>query len=567
MSRLPVRALSVACAIGVGAGVTAYATSRPAVANESDAVRHVLLLSVDGMHQADLDWYVSHHPNSALASLVSHGAEFTHAQTPVPSDSFPGMTAQVTGGNPSSTGIFYDDSINRALWPAGSTSCTAPAPGAEVAYFENADKNPSSLDAGQGGLGTLPDNILNMTGNPTTLLDPAKLPLNSACQPVYPHQYIKVNTVFEVIHQADMLTAWSDKHAAYELLNGPSGKGIDDLFTPEINSQVPGAPAGKDWTSDNAYTRQYDGYKVQAVINEINGRDHSGKLHPGTPAIFGMNFQTVSTGQKLALSKLDGNLVGGYVHDTSGNLVPGKLLTIALDFVNAKIGDVLAALQARHLDRSTAVILSAKHGQQPMDLAQLKRIDDGAVIDALNAQWASAHPERVQPLVPTSTLTGNPWAINDDGMLLWLADRSSVATDFAKNFLLNHSGTSNEGLAYTASGLKTVYAGEAAADYFNVPPGDSRVPDIFAIAQDGVVYTGGTKKIAEHGGAHAQDRNVPLVVSAATVEQGMVNDDSVETTQIAPTILNLLGLDPNALKAVQIEHTRTLPLGEGKSQG
>jgi len=40
-----------------------------------------------------------------------------------------------------------------------------------------------------------------------------------------------------------------------------------------------------------------------------------------------------------------------------------------------------------------------------------------------------------------------------------------------------------------------------------------------------------------------------------------VVDASVETTQIAPTILQLLGLDPSQLQAVHIEHTEALPLG------
>jgi hypothetical protein len=43
-----------------------------------------------------------------------------------------------------------------------------------------------------------------------------------------------VNTVFEVLRNHGLRTAWSDKHPAYEILNGPSGKGIQDLFTPEI---------------------------------------------------------------------------------------------------------------------------------------------------------------------------------------------------------------------------------------------------------------------------------------------------------------------------------------------
>ena len=75
----------------------------PAAAGHQTTAQHVLLLSVDGMHQSDLDFYVTAHPSSALAKLVHKGAEFTQAQTPVPSDSFPGMVAQVTGGNPSST--------------------------------------------------------------------------------------------------------------------------------------------------------------------------------------------------------------------------------------------------------------------------------------------------------------------------------------------------------------------------------------------------------------------------------------------------------------------------------
>lgn|GEM_PF-971326 len=115
--------------------------------------------------------------------------------------------------------------------------------------------------------------------------------------------------------------------------------------------------------------------------------------------------------------------------------------------------------------------------------------------------------------------------------------------------------------AYTASGLKTIYAGAAAGAYFHVAKGDARVPDLFGISQYGTVYTGGHGKIAEHGGANPQDRNVPLVVSGEPVEH-LVNNSTVETTRIAPTILRLLGLNPNALKAVQIEGTRALPLGD-----
>jgi hypothetical protein len=541
-------------AVSAVIGATAIPTGWHAASADDDKqghAKHVLLISVDGLHQTDLSWYVKQHPHSALADLVGGGVEFTRAKTPVPSDSFPGMVGQVTGGNPSSTGIYYDDSYNTALLPAGTTSCAGVKPGVEVTYFEAADINLHSIDAGQ-GLAGLPGSILQLTGNPDTLINPAALPVDPAtCKPVYPHSYIKVNTVFEVARAAGLRTAWSDKHPAYEVLNGPSGTGVQDLFTPEINSDAPSLGSSNDWTKVNSLTQQYDSYKVQAVINEINGFDHSGTTKLGVPAIFGMNFQTVSTAEKLPISDC---MTGGYLAD---GVTPGPLLAVALDYINAQVASFQAALAAQHLDRDTVIILSAKHGQSPDTPAALTRIPDGPILDALNAAWLAKHPAATQPLVAMS--------VNDDGMLIWLSDRSETATDFAKSFLLGLSGVGNDingnPKAYTHAGLAKVFAGEAAAGYFHVRPGDPRVPDIFGVAQYGTVYTGGHGKIAEHGGANPQDRNVPLVVSGGPIDGHEVEGDQVETTQIAPTILRLLGLDPNALQAVRMEHTRALALG------
>ena len=292
MTRLRFRVLAVLATAGLAGVVVA---AQPTSADER-AARHVLLISVDGLHQTDLAWYVKKNPNSALARLVSEGVTYTNAQTPFPSDSFPGMVAQVTGGNPKTTGVYYDDTWNHALLPAGTTSCAGVAPGVEVTYFEQLDKNPLSMDAGQ-GLAGLPDSILNLTSDPNQLIDPTQLPVDpKTCKPVYPNQYLKVNTIFEVARAAGLRTAWSDKHPAYQILGGPSGTGVQDFFTPEINSNASVSGAA-DWTKDNALTQVYDSFKVQAVINEINGFDHSGKTRVGTPAIFGMNFQTVSTAE------------------------------------------------------------------------------------------------------------------------------------------------------------------------------------------------------------------------------------------------------------------------------
>src|SRR5262249_9016782 len=111
-------------------------------------VQHVLLISVDGLHQSDLAWYIQTHPQSTLAGLASKGVDYSDASTPFPSDSFPGMVGLATGGNARSTGIYYDDTWNHNIFPAGTTNCSGPAPGAEVTYFEALDLNLGALDAG-----------------------------------------------------------------------------------------------------------------------------------------------------------------------------------------------------------------------------------------------------------------------------------------------------------------------------------------------------------------------------------------------------------------------------------
>jgi hypothetical protein len=532
----------------VAAGSALWSVGPAAAADDHrrpQNTRHVLLISVDGLHEQDLAWFVGHHPDSSLAALSRAGVSYDHARTPFPSDSFPGMLAQVSGGTPKTTGVYYDDSYNRALLPAGTTNCAGARPGTEVTYFEQLDRDPSALDAGQ-GLAGLPGQILHMTGSPEQVIDPAQLPVDPAtCQPVYPHQYVKVNTVFEVARAHGLGTAWSDKHPAYDLLQGPSGTGVQDLFTPEINSTADAA--GDDWTAVNRLTQQYDGYKVQAVLNEIDGYDHSRSVKLGTPAVFGMNFQTVSTAQKLPRS--DGQ-PGGYLAD---GVTPGPVLAGALSYVDAQIGRFRAELTARGLADRTTIIVSAKHGQSPTVPSQLTRIPDGPILDALNAAWVAAG--HTGPLVAFS--------IDDDAMLVWLTDHSQAAADFAAAFLAGHSGTGNDITGapkpYTRSGVATFYAGTAAAQFIGVSHDDPRVPDLIGIAQQGVVYTGKQGKIAEHGGDAPADRDVPILVSGPGTDHGRTISAAVSTAQIAPTILRLLGIAPGELQAVRAEHTTVLP--------
>ena len=563
MSRM--KALRPARSLLRAAVVAAVLAPACVLARDIEPVKHVLVISVDGLHQSDLDSYVATHATSNLARLVNEGASYANARTPFPSDSFPGLTAIVTGANPKSAGVYYDDSWNRRLLPAGTTQCAGVAPGVEVTYFEQLDLNLNSIDAGYGvgdlsNFAAIQQNIFKMPKQARAAIDPTQLPVDPAtCQGVYPHSYLRVNTMFEVAKQHGLHTAWSDKHVAYDLVNGPSGAGVDDLFAPEINSLVPGA-GGDDWTKDNLNTQFYDSLKVQAVLNWAQGRDHDGTPDPaGEPAIFGMNFQTVSTAQKLNFSHFtgDGGVkgLGGY---GAGGSVAGPVLSGALDFVDAELGKMLNAIDPR----DTVVIISAKHGQSPVDRSKLRLIDDGEVVNAVNAAWAAAHPSAA-PLVS--------FAIDDDGMLLWLSDRSPAATGFVKSFLWSYvpqkaggSDANGQFVDFSGtvqhSGLRQIYAGEEAADFIGVPLNDDRVPDVIGIAQVGTVYSSPTKikKIAEHGGDAVQDRHVPIVVWGAGVSHVRI-DAPVETAQIAPTVLRALGLPLHELDGVRLEHTRPLP--------
>ncbi|HEX2730138.1 MAG TPA: alkaline phosphatase family protein [Polyangiaceae bacterium] len=452
----------------------------------SKPIEHVLLLSIDGFHERDLTRYVNDKPDSTLARLLAVGAHYSNVRAPFPSDSFPSVLAWATGGTPRSTGVFYDISFDRSL-AAPDSDCSVR--GTVVDFSEVVDVDASRLDGG--GI------------NPHALpRDPDR-----KCAPVYPHDYLRTNTIFEVLHEASKRTAWSDKHLSYEILNGPSGVGVDDAFNPEI-----AAIDSKALSS----VKDYDDSKVQALIQQIHGLDHAGAA-ASVPAFFGMNFQAVSTMQK----------VFGYV-DSSG--APSDTLASAIDGVDASLGTLVDQLYAAKLWDSTLLVITASHGQSPIDPALTQRLSPSTI------------PDLVEQLSP-----GLLSAITQDAVaLLWLSD-SSRAGDVAQT-LGDHADL---------AGIDHVLYGKDLSQMFG-DAGDSRIPDVVVVVKDGTIYTDSGKKIAEHGGDSDDDRHVALlVVGGADVP--VERDDALETRQIAPTVLEALGLSAASLKALTLEPAKALP--------
>ena len=489
----------VACLVASGATAAPY--------------DRVMLVSIDGMHAIDLANYVASHPQGTLAALSKRGVSYPNALTTNPSDSFPGFLAQVTGGTPKSTGVFYDDSFDRTYFPAGS-DCKG-EPGTEVAFAEDIDVDSKRLDAG----GT--------PGQPQTQIDPKKLPLalvDGTCTPVYPHMFSRVNTVFEVVKQHGGRTAWSDKHPAYEWVAGPSGKGLDELYALEQDSLIPGTKVKT--TGSFKAQRDFDAGRVTAVLNEIRGMNGAGTEKVAVPKLFGLNFQAVSVGQKLPKSGPGDapGLVGGY---TGPDAKPGDALAGQMDFVDGALGQLMAGLRDAKLDATTLVIVSAKHGQSPIDPARLRRVDDD----------------------PYAKIPGYAFHIADDAALIWLKPGERNA----------QLGPAQAYLEQQAKdlGIAQILTPNALALAYGDPASDSRTPDFIVGVDPGVVYTSGSK-IAEHGGMNQDDRSVMLLVSAPDLKPGSV-PALVQTTQIAPTILKALGLDPKELEAVRLEGTQELP--------
>ena len=136
---------------------------------------------------------------------------------------------------------------------------------------------------------------------------------------------------------------------------------------------------------------------------------------------------------------------------------------------------------------------------------------------------------------------------DDDIALIWLQDQSQTGDVAA---YLN----ANAGALF----IDEVLAGAEIRLKFRDPLTDSRTPDILVQPTYGTIYTGSSKKNAEHGGFSFGDTNVGLMVSNPSLNAREVKTP-VATSQVAASILKALGLDPRELQAVRREGTEVLP--------
>ena len=533
-----------------------YGTAADTNTVGSKNVKHVLLLSIDGMHAVDF-YNCSHgiagansgepyYPN--LAALGKTGINYVATSSSKPSDSAPGLMALVTGGTPRTTGIYYDVAFDRSLDGPQITTGTGLA---AAPCTPNAAPIGTTTDNDQGI--DLDDTQLYGGADGTAgAIDPKKLSRNPAagCAPVYPWNFLRTNTIFGVIHAAGGYTAWIDKHPSYAMVAGPGGTGLDDYYAPEVDSNVVALPGIKtslgascatvrdatapSWNASFEDIQCYDALRVNALLNEIAGKSHNGSPAT-TPAIMGMNFQAVYTGESVSEPGVG---VGGYQNAAA---LPSAELLQEVESVDTSIGDIVNALKDRGIYDDTLIIITAKHGGSPID--PTRYVADGANTPA--TLMGTRIPYSESPLNPTGI-----GATEDDVSVLWLNKGESVPS--AVEILEQNA---------TAIGLGQIYYGPTLALNYGVggwqPGQDPRTPDIIVTPNVGVTYSGSTTMIADHGGFAHDDTNVMLLVSHPCLSPQTVFAETA-TTQVAPTIVKALGLNPSALTAVKDEGTPVL---------
>jgi hypothetical protein len=559
-NRLIVTGVAVAMMLASWAHVTAADKDKVGTKH----VKHVLLLSIDGMHAVDL--YNCTHgiaganggdpycPN--LAAVGQTGINYVATSSSKPSDSFPGLAALVTGGSPKSTGLYYDVAYDRSLdGPAlatgtglGASSCTpfGVPTGTTTDNDQGIEFDDTKLNGGAPGAALTEGGIAS--------IDPRKLSRDPAagCAPVYPWNFVRTNTIFSVVHAAGGYTAWIDKHASYSFTAGPGGNGLNDYYSPEVDSNVVALPgvttaegascatirdtvSESGWNSSFKNIQCYDALRVNALLNQIAGKTHKG-APAEIPSVFGMNFQAVYTGESVNEAGVG---VGGY-QNAAG--LPSAELLKEIEFVDESIGDIVNALKNNGIYDDTLIIITAKHGASPIDPTLY--VANGANTPA--TLLGTAIPFSESPL--NSTGIG---ATEDDVSVLWLKKGASVT---AAVELLEKNAA--------AIGLGQLYYGPSLWLNYNVggldPGEDPRTPDIIVTPNVGVTYSGSTTMIADHGGFAHDDTNVLLLVAHPSFTARTVSAPTA-TMQVAPTIVKALGLDPSALDAVRAEGTAVLP--------
>jgi arylsulfatase A-like enzyme len=210
---------------------------------------------------------------------------------------------------------------------------------------------------------------------------------------------------------------------------------------------------------------------------------------------------------------------------------------------------MIAALKNQGLYDSTLFIVTAKHGQSPINPAKINKPGHFADLVA-GLPDGNSNPAAIAIVnAGNNCPTGPCGAISDDDVaLIWLQGQN-VTNQLVTDYLNTNA---------VPLFIDEVMGGAELTLKFNDPATDSRTPDIIVEPTYGTTYTHSKTKNLEHGGFSYGDTNVGLIVSNPSFKSTVLKTP-VATSQVAASILHALGVSPSALKSVQDEKTEVLP--------
>ena len=302
--------------------------------------------------------------------------------------------------------------FDRALSPPGSHCATR---GTAIYLDEKADINGDAEDAGGG-------------------IDPAKMPLDPAndCKPVFPHQLMRVNNIFEVVHNAGGRTAWADQHPAYaDLFAGTQWPWPRRcLCTPKHMSPALKQNVARSFQHDRSEGRSDDS------LDPWTGPRRCGTCRGPAPL-----RHDVHRGQRYTKGKGDRVPRRSGHSESRSRAGPPPIPT-------EHWAGLWRSSRRNNSSIPPWIIVTAKHGQSPIDVKKRRIIADTsveAVVDLVQKGLA-AH-------ITTDTVG-----------LIWLNDQSMTTA------VVN---------AYRARmdtlGIQEILSGEKLRLFMNSPAADSRI--------------------------------------------------------------------------------------------
>ena len=318
-----------------------------------------------------------------------------------------------------------------------------------------------------------------------------------------PWTFVREPTVFEAVHNAGLGTAFIGSQNTYSVLNGPSGTGIDNLQTPTLSFQCTNS-------LDYQCAEGFDNTNFNNLISEVTG--------PNPPALSGMYVMAPNEAMKA-----------GGIYNADGT---GASATTAqsLSFEDNEVARLIAALKAAHRWQHTVLIVTSDHGNNPIRPNPYP-----------NCTQNDASAPEACPFIDPSTIdsylasNGIPVAHDtaDDVSLLWLQNPSQASD--ALNLLNTPQARNMFAIDQLLTSSQLASLGVAPAN---------RTPDLAISPVSGFDYDSvDSTKLAEHGGLHPDDLNIPLIIGGGIPHDARVVDSPVTNLQIAPTIAGLLGVD------------------------